>query len=220
MDLGNLVSIIDRSGVEGFGRYYSVYRGIVITRETDDENYTGRLFISVSGLDRSVNLWALPKYNHGYNGGGFKGLDPLPGTMVFVEFERGNPARPLWSFHGWSKGECPESLRHPEKMGIVTPEGHSIVWNDNKGTLDLKVNPKETEGKIQIQGGPAEGDIEPLVKGTQITEILSELITAIKQITVPTPNGTSGYPLNVADFIKLESRLSKKEQLSKLIFIQ
>jgi hypothetical protein len=44
---------------------------------------------------------------------------------------------------------------------------------------------------------------------TDLKTILEDLISAIKNITVPTPAGTSGTPLNVAEFISVEQEIDK-----------
>jgi len=42
-----------------------------------------------------------------------------------------------------------------------------------------------------------------------LADLLDQLITAIKQISVPTPAGTSGYPLNIATFTQLSTDIKK-----------
>ena len=44
---------------------------------------------------------------------------------------------------------------------------------------------------------------------TDLLTVLTDLLTAIKNITVPTPSGTSGTPLNVADFVTVEQESKK-----------
>jgi hypothetical protein len=42
-----------------------------------------------------------------------------------------------------------------------------------------------------------------------LADLLDQLITAVKQISVPTPSGTSGYPLNVATFTQLATDIKE-----------
>ena len=49
---------------------------------------------------------------------------------------------------------------------------------------------------------------EPMVLGNTLKGVLEELIQAITAITVPTPNGVSGTPLNTAQFSSIKSKLS------------
>ena len=46
-----------------------------------------------------------------------------------------------------------------------------------------------------------------MVLGDTLKDLLSQLIGAINAITVPTPNGTSGTPLNSAQFNKIKAKL-------------
>ena len=48
---------------------------------------------------------------------------------------------------------------------------------------------------------------EHMVLGDTLKDLLSQLIGAINAITVPTPNGTSGTPLNSAQFNKIKAKL-------------
>jgi hypothetical protein len=217
----DLQEAIRRNGLEVIGRYYSTYRGIVISRELEGEEYTGRLYVHCPGISSGVTVWAVPKYQYGTLGCGFKFIDPLAGSIVWVEFRMGIIGNAMWIPHGWTEGTPPEELNGPNKTGFVTPLGNSDALDDNKGERIIKFNKTFKEAKLEIKGGPAEGNIEPALKGNELTTILQDLITAIKQITVPTPNGTSGQPLNIASFAKIENILSsKKPHLSKLIFLQ
>jgi hypothetical protein len=59
------------------------------------------------------------------------------------------------------------------------------------------------------------GTLEPLVKGQQLVDVLSELIDAIAAQTFLTPSGpTAEGPVNVGDFGKIKSKLN--DILSKL----
>lgn len=51
---------------------------------------------------------------------------------------------------------------------------------------------------------------EPLVLGDTLVEELRQLIEAIKSIRVPTPQGVSGTPLNVATFTKIFNDIEAK----------
>lgn len=58
---------------------------------------------------------------------------------------------------------------------------------------------------------------EKAVLGDTLQNLLEELIDKITQITVPTPSGVSGVPVNSAGFVKLKSKLNKF--LSNLVTI-
>ena len=112
--------IITDEGLEGLGRYYSVYRGIVIDND-DVEKHMNRVKVCVPEVMGGVFAWAYPKGQHGSISSGFKFLAPKVGDTVFVTFEFGDPTKPLWEYHGWGMSQIPQPLDGPNKMGIVTP---------------------------------------------------------------------------------------------------
>lgn len=49
---------------------------------------------------------------------------------------------------------------------------------------------------------------EPMVLGNTLESILSDLLTAIQKITVISPTGATSTPVNSADFVKIQNKLS------------
>jgi hypothetical protein len=76
-----------------------------------------------------------------------------------------------------------------------------------------------TEGNVQIvaeQIRHNEGT-EPMVLGDTLADLLNQLITAIKAITVMTPVGTSSIPVNQPDFVNIANKIdSIKSEISKI----
>lgn len=96
MDNSNLGLIIQENGLEYLGRYYSTYRAIVINN--NDELNMNRVHVYIPSVQNGIKIWALPKSTT--IGGCFHGLKlttPLVGEVVYIEFEGGDPLRPLWS---------------------------------------------------------------------------------------------------------------------------
>lgn len=52
------------------------------------------------------------------------------------------------------------------------------------------------------------GGNEPMVLGNTLQEVLSDILTAIQKLTVISPTGATSVPVNVADFAKIQQRLS------------
>jgi hypothetical protein len=93
------------------------------------------------------------------------------------------------------------------KLGIDI----SVGANVNIVTNDRDIVMFTGNGSIFL----GSGDLEPIVKGQQLVNILSELIDAITSQTFLTPSGpTAEGPVNVADFGSIKSRLN--DILSKL----
>lgn len=134
--------IIQKYGVEHLGRFYSIYRGLVIDDE-DDYN-RGRLKIHVPSIFGGITIWANPRDFGGGPQFGFKYLTPDIGEIVYIEFESGDPFRALWSYHGWANLEKPEELTN-STLGFITPKGNKVLLDDKEGTLVI-----ETKGDVEI----------------------------------------------------------------------
>lgn len=75
--------IITEEGLEGLGRYYSVYRGIVVDNE-DTEKNMNRVKVCIPEVMGGTFAWALPKGQHGSISTGFKFLAPKIGDIVLL----------------------------------------------------------------------------------------------------------------------------------------
>ena len=150
--------LITEDGLEGLGRYYSVYRGIVVDND-DQEKHMNRIKVCCPEVMNGIISWAYPKGQHGSINNGFKFLAPKVGDIVFVTFEFGDPTKPLWEYHGWALNQIPSPLDGPNKMGIITPEGNLITLDDDNGRLTIYINGDigvAAKGNVSIQ---AQGDV-------------------------------------------------------------
>ena len=208
MDNSNLGLIIQENGLEYLGRYYSTYRAIVINN--NDELNMNRVHVYIPSVQNGIKVWALPKSTT--IGGCFHGLKlttPLVGEVVYIEFEGGDPLRPLWSYHGWAPGETPDDLKDPTSIGLVTPEGNKIYIKDVDGELYIQTNSKVN---ISILEGPS---LKMTQKGFtfnfgddfSLKKTLTQILDAILQLTVTTGVGTSGKPINAQTFTDIKNSL-------------
>ena len=192
----NIVKTIVHNGIEAFGRYYSIYRAIVV--QNDDPLASNRLKVAIPGIQGGEILWALPKNQHGSEQTGFKYLAPAIGDIVYISFESGDPSKPLWEYHSWASGQMPKSLDAPNVCGFVTPNGISVLFNDSNGTLDLylpgkaKIYAKEgitivseqtvqiasTEGLVAINTGSNGG----VIKIKELTDKLNKLVGEVDDL--------------------------------------
>lgn len=132
--LTKLISDLVNYGMERFGKYYSSYRGFVFDR-VDPEGY-GRLQLFVPHVygQEPYRYWA---WQIGQYSGTNYGLKCIPqiGDMVFVEFEGGDPRKPLWKYGHFGKdlsnnNEIPDTLKDPDIYWFRTPGGLGIEFND------------------------------------------------------------------------------------------
>ena len=86
----------------------------------------------------------------------------------------------------------------------------TLDGDTNYRTNDRNVNINSGNGKINL----GDTNLESLVKGETLVQLMTELITAIEVMTVATPAGPSSPPVNVASFTKVKSTL--KTMLSNL----
>jgi hypothetical protein len=208
MDNSNLGLIIQENGLEYLGRYYSTYRAIVINN--NDELNMNRVHVYIPSVQNGIKIWALPKSTT--IGGCFHGLKlttPLVGEVVYIEFEGGDPLRPLWSYHGWATGETPDDLKDNNSIGLVTPEGNKIFIKDIDGELYIQTNSKVN---ISILEGPS---LKMTQKGFtfnfgddfSLKKTLTQILDAILQLTVTTGVGPSGTPINAQTFTDIKNSL-------------
>lgn len=133
-----LVEAIQLYGIEHLGRYYSPHRAYVV--DNIDKNNTERLKVLIPSIADGVQCWAYPKGLSGTINTGFKYLTPMVGSVVWVEFERGDPTKPVWSYHGWAIEQQPEELRGTDVCGLVTPKGNKIYLKEEDGVLNIELN--------------------------------------------------------------------------------
>lgn len=208
MDNSNLGLIIQENGLEYLGRYYSTYRAIVINN--NDELNMNRVHVYIPSVQNGIKIWALPKSTT--IGGCFHGLKlttPLVGEVVYIEFEGGDPLRPLWSYHGWATGETPDDLKDNNSIGLVTPEGNKIYIKDVDGELYIQTNSKVN---ISILEGPSlkmtqKGFTFNFGNDFSLKKTLTQILDAILQLTVTTGVGPSGTPINAQTFTDIKNSL-------------
>lgn len=79
----------------------------------------------------------------------------------------------------------------------------TLDGDTNYTTNDRNVNINSGNGKINL----GDTNLESLVKGETLVQLMTELIEAIEVMTVVTPAGTSTPPVNLASFSKVKSQL-------------
>lgn len=120
----------DTSGDVFFGKY----RGEV----TDDQDPRdqGRVRVRVPEvLGDEESGWALPCAPYAGDGVGFFTV-PQPGAKVWVEFEAGDPSRPIWSGCWWTEGQVPAGASPKQKVW-KTQSGHTVTLDDDGESIEI-----------------------------------------------------------------------------------
>ncbi len=120
--------------------YYGKYRGTVVNNL--DPMRMGRLQVSCPHVfGPNVLAWAMPCVPFAGNLEGFYML-PLPGSNVWVEFEAGDPDRPIWTGCFWTTQTIPPTALTPLVRTIKTLSC-SITLDETPGAggVSLQVLP-------------------------------------------------------------------------------
>lgn len=144
--LENLIRI----GLEYFGRFYGIYRGIVVSNS--DPEARGRIKVIVPAVGHKEgappNVWVEPAFDGaGSNRGGF--WPPEIDDGVWISFQNGDPRRPEVYWGGWygapdSKTEVPTEFQNGDgkpvdRRGWVTRAGHVVVFDNENGKEAIRI---------------------------------------------------------------------------------
>jgi len=115
-------------------RFFGKYRGIVTNVE--DPEKLGRIVAQVPEvLQEMPSPWALPATPFAGPGHGLV-LIPEVGDGVWIEFEAGDPSRPIWTGGWWGPNELP-APGDVQVRALVTTAGHKFVLNDRDKEIQL-----------------------------------------------------------------------------------
>jgi hypothetical protein len=129
--------------------HYGKYRGTVINNI--DPLQIGRLQISCPAvLGESVFAWALPCSPYAGDGEGLFLIPPM-GANLWIEFEAGNPDKPIWSGGFWTIGRAPALPGLPTTK-ILKTGGISLKLDDlpGAGGVTLEVMPPVVAIPVKI----------------------------------------------------------------------
>lgn len=116
------------------GGHLGRYRGEVT--DVDDPKGIGRVRVRVPEVLSDVESgWALPAFAVSGQGSGMFAVPPV-GSGVWVEFESGDAARPVWAGGWFSEGSVPQDAT-PGKLVLTTPAGHVIVLDDEEDSVTI-----------------------------------------------------------------------------------
>ena len=133
-------------GFEMLGKYYSCYRGYVV--DTNDPENLDRLKINIPEITgvNSTPRWALPFNLYAGKGYGYHCI-PQVGDMVWVQFEKGNPNYPIWSYSYYGRNEKPEEFKSNTVAGFKSTLGHLIMVDNDKDNPYIRI---QHQNKLSI----------------------------------------------------------------------
>ena len=151
--IDRLIDSVRLLGVEWvFGRFYGTYRAEVA--DVEDPEKRGRVRLRVPALGHTEapkDIWARPIFpGSGSQAGHF--WPPNKGDLVWVTFENGDHARPLYlgGFIAVDKAQ-PEfdSDAYVERRGIKTAAGHFVRFSDEDSDKHITIT-HATGAKIDL----------------------------------------------------------------------
>ena len=177
-------------------RLYGKYRGIVT--DVDDPEGLGRIKAKVKEVLGDLDsCWATPCLPFTGDGEGQFTIPPV-NAGVWIEFEAGDPSRPIWTGGWWGKDQPPKdetgASASPTLKVLRTTQGlllaldddnKTIALSDDSGANFLKI--KVNEGQITVQATTkvvveapqielVEGAPHPLVFGDDLLQYLNNLV--------------------------------------------
>lgn len=144
---GDLERAVVDSVRERQSRFYGKYRGTVDDPDdstAEDGKRLGRIRAKVPAVygDTVVSPWASPCVPFAGKSHGLV-LLPEQGDGVWIEFECGDPALPIWSGCWWADNEMPNAAG-VKKRALVTTKGIEVVLDDDAPSITIK-NPGGAE---------------------------------------------------------------------------
>lgn len=133
-------------------RYYGKYRGKV--QNNVDSEGLGRIEVYCDAVfGRGNHNLAMPSVPFAGQGTGFVFIPPVD-SSVWVEFEQGDPSKPIWSGGFWERFQGPDMPALPPKgmpmVGQIKTHNMSITLDETPGAGGVTIEVKATYGVIPM----------------------------------------------------------------------
>lgn len=218
MEGSSLERLVVELAEQSRSRFFGKYRGLV--SDVNDPQNLGRLRATVPEvLDDVESPWALPCAPYAGNGVGCFHIPPV-GAGVWIEFEAGDPARPIWSGSWWASNQLPQD----EKGSSTTPSlkiirseqglmvsmddsGQEISISDEDGNNLLKIEVRR--GLITVKGATkavveapqielVENASHPVVFGDDLLSYLNQIVSLYQSHVHPGELALGVFPVTPA----------------------
>lgn len=123
-------------------KLYGKFRGTVT--DTADPLGRGRLKVQVPQVLGESEIWALPCVPYAGKDVGFFFL-PKVGTMVWIEFEAGDPSFPIWTGCMWALGdiEPADAPARDRDIKFLKTEKFMVRIDDNEGKVTIAIRTEQ-----------------------------------------------------------------------------
>ena len=178
-------------------RFYGKYRGVVTN--VDDPEQIGRILaLAPEALGVAETSWAMPCTPYPGIGEGWFVI-PAVGASVWIEFEAGDPTRPIWTGGWFGPGDVPRDHAgigaNPRLKVLRTNAGLILALDDDGNTITLSdgngdnlLEIQANEGQIRLRAGTrvtieapqielGDGVPHPLVFGDDLLQYVNQLVT-------------------------------------------
>ncbi|WP_205833095.1 phage baseplate assembly protein V [Azohydromonas caseinilytica] len=196
MNEDSLEHLVVELAAQARSRFWGKYRGIV--QDVDDPEGLARLRAYVPEvLDTEVSPWALPCVPYAGPDQGLHAVPPV-GAGVWIEFEAGDPARPVWVGAWWSRDEPPAneqgSAPRPPHKTLKSASGLMLALDDDAHTATLSdargnnlVTLQVDQGQVKVVAATkviveapqielVENAQHPLAFGDNLLQYLNQLV--------------------------------------------
>ena len=136
----DLLDVMNDPSRRSEGRYLGKYRGLV--KDNKDPLGLGRIQATVPAVSGMATNWALPCAPYAGLNVGFYTIPPV-GALVWVEFEGGDPTRPIWSGCFWNTDQVPAEVK-------TNSDDPSQVKVFKTRVVTLWVDDTDQKGQVQM----------------------------------------------------------------------
>ena len=198
MESGTLERLVVELATQSRTLHFGKYRGLVA--DNQDPAAIGRIKAQVPEVfgDAVLTPWATPCAPYTGAGVGLHSIPPI-GAGVWIEFEAGDPSRPIWSGGWWGSSDLPAdqsgtAAKPPLKI-LRSEQGLLVALDDDAKTLTLSdgngsnlLTISVNDGQIRVQATSkviveaplielTEGAVHPLAFGDSLLQYLNQLVS-------------------------------------------